>query len=211
MENKNIDGMPLITLRRLTMYLDYLEKLNVEYVSAPMIAKELDIKEIVVKKDLAYCTSKQGKPKLGHRVEDLICDIKDFLGYDNYSKAVLVGTGKLGQALLGYDGFKKSGIEIVVAFDNDPYLIGQDVHGVKVCDINKLGDLCKRMGIHIGIITTSSTSAQDVCDIMVSSGVQAIWNFATSYLKVPDDVIVQNENLAASLAVLSKKITEKNK
>ena len=64
--------------------------------------------------------------------------------------------------------------------------------------------MCRRMKVHIGIITVPAAQAQIVCDQLVAGGVLAIWNFAPVHLSVPDHILVQNENLAASLAVLSK-------
>ena len=70
-------------------------------------------------------------------------------------------------------------------------------------------DLIRRMNIHIGIITVPKESAQDVCDMMIRSGVKAIWNFAPIRLRVNKDVIVKNEDLSASLLVLLNLLKEK--
>lgn len=64
------------------------------------------------------------------------------------------------------------------------------------------------MKIRIGIITVPADSAQKVCDMLVDSGIYAIWNFAPVHLKVPDNILVQQENMAASLAVLSAHLAE---
>lgn len=210
--NKDVDAISMQTLKRLPVYLNYLEKEKLKgtiNISTPKIAKDLGLTEILVKKDIRYVTSKSGRPKIGHAVEDLIFDLKEYLGYNNCSRAVLVGAGQLGKALLGYHGFNDSNIEIVVAFDNDPRLIDTEVSGIKIVDIQKLENLCIRLNVHIGIITTNESSAQEVCDALVKGGVQAIWNFAPLRLQVPEGVIVQNENLASSLAILSKKLSDK--
>ncbi len=120
----------------------------------------------------------------------------------------LVGAGNLGQALLGYKEFDKYGLNIVAAFDISPFKISKEFFGKRVFPITKLGDLAKRMNIKIGIITTNTASAQKVADMMVDAGIKGIWNFAPTYINVPDDVIVQNENLATSLSILLSKIKD---
>ena len=57
----------------------------------------------------------------------------------------------------------------------------------------------------------SSPHAQEVCDRLVEAGVRAIWNFAPTVLRVPEGILVQNENMAASLALLSKHLSYKIK
>ena len=64
------------------------------------------------------------------------------------------------------------------------------------------------MDIKIAIITVPAQYAQGVCDVLIDAGVKAIWNFAPTHLIVPSDVVVYNENMAASLAVLSRSIIE---
>ena len=75
--------------------------------------------------------------------------------------------------------------------------------------MDKLMDLCERMGVRIGIIAVPAESAQAICSLLVESGILAIWNFAPVHLDVPEGILVHNENLAASLALLSKQLKEK--
>jgi redox-sensing transcriptional repressor len=117
-----------------------------------------------------------------------------------------VGVGNIGKALLKYDGFKRYGFKIVAAFDKDPAIVGKTFCDVKVLPVEKLHNLCARMKIKIGVIATSEDAAQEVADHMIAGGIRGIWNFAPTAIKAPDGVIVQNENLAAGLAVLSKKL-----
>lgn len=214
MNKKSIDGISLHTLKRLTIYIQYLEKekeKNREFISTPIMASDLGYSEISIKKDLNQVLTIKGKPKIGHNIDSLIKELKSYLGYDNTTTAVLVGAGKLGRALLGYKGFKKDNVEIAVAFDKNPELIGQEINGIKIVDIEKLENLCNRLQIHIGIITTNEESSQEICDKLVKSGIKAIWNFAPINLRVPSDVIIQNENLASSLVILSKKLSDRMK
>ena len=115
----------------------------------------------------------------------------------------------MGRALLSYRGFEAYGLSIVAAFDVDPNLTGGEISGKQVLPMSKLPSICQSMNIHIGIITVPASQAQAVCDALVGSGVLAIWNFAPMHLNTPEGILVQNENMAASLAVLSKHLSER--
>lgn len=191
------------TLGRLPRYLQHLKtilKNNDEYVSATAIAKELSLGEVQVRKDL-NSVSGAGRPKIGYEVGDLIKSIEYVLGYDNLSKAVIVGAGKLGQALLNFDGFKEYGVEISAAFD----LVAKKTHELhkEVFPMTQFDNYCSSNRIKIGVITVNENAAQEVCDHMVKNNIKAIWNFTPKKLTVPKDVIVQQENLALSLAHLN--------
>lgn len=208
---KNIDSqnekkVSRNTLSRLPYYLSYLKELKtqgVKQVSFPTIAKQFSLNEVLVKKDLSQITLIDGKPKVGHFVDQLINDIEEFLGYNNTTNAVLVGVGNLGSALLGYENFKTYGLEIVVAFDQNKNVVGMTRNNIQIRDLSEMEKICKRLHIHIGIITVPANQAQEICDKLVGCGIKAIWNFAQTHLKVPNDVLVQNVNLAASLSILS--------
>lgn len=213
MEEKKtmVGGISKKTLERLPVYYQYLQvkkQERVTSISAPAIAAALNLNEVQVRKELALVSRAAGKPKTGFQVDELVEDIEDFLGYHNENQAVLAGAGSLGTALLSYQGFTQYGMEIVAAFDTDAAIIGKNVSGKLVLPLEKMGNLCRRMNIHIGIITTPAEYAQSVCDRMVACGVRAIWNFAPVHLSVPDSVLLQNENMAASLALLSKYLLE---
>ncbi len=199
-------------LQRLPYYIRLLRELRengTTVVAAPAIAARLGFNEVQVRKDLASMSDSRGKPKAGFIVEELINNMEETLGYHNSNDAVLVGAGSLGRALLGYGGFGECGINIVAAFDRDPALADHSLCGKTVFPIERLGEICTRMGIHIGIITVPAEAAQEVCDALVEAGVLAIWNFAPVRLNVPTDILVQNENMAASLALLSNHLRDK--
>lgn len=199
------------TLQRLPLYLNYLRSLpkgKSENISATAIADALRLGDVQVRKDLALVSS-GGRPKVGYVTRELTSDIENFLGYHDVETAVLVGAGDLGHSLLSYDGFSGYGLEIAAAFDRDPALVGTTIAGKRVLSMEKLVDLCCRMQIHMGIIAVPGGEAQAVCDTLVSSGVLAIWNFAPVRLDVPEDVLVRNEDLAGSLAVLAKRLAER--
>lgn len=209
--NKDMANVSKATIGRLPAYHRYLTEKKAEgekTVSSTAIAEEMHLSAVQVRKDLAVISSVAGKPKLGFDVEDLIADIDRFLGYDNVSDAVLVGAGGLGSALVGYDGFKNYGLNIVAAFDCDPARIGKTIGGVRVFDVRELVHLVRRLNVRIGIIAVPKGAAQQVADRLAEGGVRAIWNFAPVHLSLPENIAVKNEDMAASLAILSKRLAE---
>lgn len=203
-------SVPKQTLSRLPQYLSHLESLpeTVRTVSATGIAAALNLNQVQVRKDLAMVSS-AGKPKVGYQLRDLIRDIKAFLGYDSANDAVIVGAGKLGRALMGYGGFKDYGLNILAAFDQCEAVVGEDEAGLPILPLDVLKETCDRLGVRIGIITVPAIAAQDVCDRLIAAGVLAIWNFAPVRLVVPSGILVQNENMASALAILSNHLAEK--
>lgn len=199
------------TLQRLPMYLSYIQGLPEDApknISATTIAEALQLNDVQVRKDLASVSS-SGKPKVGYNVKDLIAELEAFLGYNDIDNAVIVGAGSLGKALLNYSGFKAYGLNIIAAFDlcEEP----TEFQGKTVFPIVQLGSFCRKVNVHIGIITVPASSAQEICDLLVESGIRAIWNFAPVHLVVPDGILVQNENMASSLALLSNHLREQMK
>ena len=198
-------------LQRMPYYLHCLEKAEeegIQTISATSIANELKLNDVLVRKDIAAVSSTQGKPKSGFQVEGLIRDIKEYMGYNDHKDAVIVGAGSLGRALLGNSEFEQYGLSITAAFDTNEELISTEISGIRVLSFTELEEYCRETGILIGIITTPMEEAQKVADVLVRAGVSAIWNFALLRLNVPEGVLVQNENLASSLAMLSHHINQ---
>ena len=188
-------------LKRLPGYLAYLKSLPADsspFISATSIANALNMGEVQVRKDLAV-VSKAGKPKIGYPRADLEENISRYLCYDNTTDAILVGAGKLGQALLDYTGFAAYGLNILAAFDVNPATGSSK----PILPMEDLEVFCRENNVHMGIITVPARYAQQVCDKMIQCGIKAIWNFAPVHLDVPQSTLVQNENMATSLAVLS--------
>ena len=200
-------SIPKATLGRLPQYLEYLKGLpeTRRTISATAIAGALSLGDVQVRKDLAS-VSGAGKPRIGYETDILISDIESHLGYERLTNAVLVGAGKLGRALLDYDGFEDFGVRIVAGFDCNETVIK---NGLKeILPIRDLRAYCQKQNVRLGIITVGEGSAQEVCDKLVESGIEALWNFAPVTLKVPSGVILRQENLALSLAYLNNQISK---
>lgn len=201
MEQKKISKF---VLKRLPGYLDYLKSLPDDappHISATTLANALGMGQVQVRKDLAM-VSDGGRPKIGYLRTALIDDIEQFLGYDNTTDAVLIGAGKLGQALMGYKGFDEYGLNILAAFDANPKSDRTD-EGKPIYHVSQLAQFCRENKVLMGIITVPADHAQTVADQLIAGGIKAIWNFAPTHLEVPGNILVQYENMATSLAVLS--------
>ena len=149
--------------------------------------------------------STAGKPKIGYMIKDLIAELESFLGYDNLNSALIVGVGKLGRALLEYDGFARYGIEIIAGFDQ---AAEEDASGKPVYPMSRLSAFCRENAVKIGVIAVPAAAAQQVCDQMIKSGILAILNFAPTHLVTPENILVRNENIAVSLAMLSDHLAQ---
>jgi redox-sensing transcriptional repressor len=200
--------IPEASLRRLPIYYRSLQEMmtaGVAQVSCADLARVLGLDPTQVRKDIEM-TGIVGKPRVGYPLGELVHWIENFLGWNRPKEAVLAGAGSLGSALLGYEKFRRHGMRIVAAFDVDPEKIGQRIHGREVQPLMFLPDFVRQTKTFVGVIATPAGVAQSVADLMVSGGIRAIWNFAPAHLQVPEQVILQNEDLYHSLASLSFKL-----
>ncbi len=199
-------------LERYPVYLKYLLSLQGgenKNVSSPMIAKALGLSEEQVRKDLQIVSKQMGKPNQGRNIDELIKDIQAFLGYDKIEEAIIVGVGHLGKAFMNYTGFSSFGLNIIAGFDVDPKLIGTSINNKPIYDLYSLEKVVSKLKIKIAILVVPQDSAQMVVNQLVNCGIQAIWNFVPTHIDVPENVVVENVNLASSLAVLSHKLNTK--
>jgi redox-sensing transcriptional repressor len=201
-------AVPEPTLKRLPLYhrlLKEMQQAGRPSVSCTDIGAELKLDPTQVRKDLEV-VGVSGRPRVGFVTQDVVQGIEEFLGWKKVNEAFLVGAGSMGSALLGYRKFEECGLKIVAAFDTHPAKIGRQIHGKHVLSLDKVTDLAQRMHVLIGIITVPAPEAQAVADMLVAGGILAIWNFAPVRLRVPDNLIVHNEDLYCSLASLSQKL-----
>lgn len=202
--NKEI---PVISLQRLPIYLNYLKSLPEDrvYVSSGLIAEALEMGEVLVRKDLAY-TSAVGRPRVGYVTKELVAALEDFLCCNGSRNAVIAGVGALGKAVLSYGGFANYGIDIVAAFDSDPEKIGKEIAGKPVYDIADAGKEVRRIKAELAVVCVPAQVAQKVSDLLIKSGVKAILNFAPVLIKAPEGIVVRHIDVAANLAILSSMI-----
>ncbi|NCN06054.1 MAG: redox-sensing transcriptional repressor Rex [Spirochaetales bacterium] len=206
MARVKISSVP--TIRRLPSYLHIIEaaqKEGKDFISGTVIAEELELEPIQVRKDLAI-TGISGKPRIGFPVAELLDAITKFLDWHHTHRAILVGAGNLGTALAGYAEFNRHGMSILAAFDSDSRKQGTRINGVEVFPLEKIGEKVKELEIELAVLTVPSPYAQETTEVLLAAGIKAIWNFTNIKLKVPKGIIVQKEDLSSGYAVLSVKI-----
>lgn len=201
--------IPKATLARLPVYLRYLKEeadKGVVFISSASIAEDMKLSAISVRKDLAL-VSAPGKPRMGFEIVRLMADMERMLGYHCYANAVVVGAGRLGRAILCYDGFENYGIHMVAGFDNSPEKIGA-VSGKPIYPVERLKEIAAREAIQKAIIAVPKEAARSACDMLVEAGVKSILNFAPVYLTVPDGVQIKCVDFAAMLATLGAPLSK---
>lgn len=206
MAKKKIPATP--SIRRLPAYLYVVRKADadgLEYVSGKMVAQELDLEPIQVRKDLAM-TGIVGKPKRGYPVKELLVTIEEFLGWHKQVASFVIGAGSLGTALAGYQSLQDHGLTILAEFDNNPQKIGTSVHGIPVFHIDQLKEKAKELKPAVLILTVPASAAQECTDLAVETGISVIWNFTRINLMVPDSISVQDEDLSAGYAMVSRRL-----
>jgi len=187
------------------VYLRCLQRLkanDIRTVSSEALAKAARVKSTQLRKDLTYF-GQFGTRGLGYDVEQLSKMISDLLGTTSLQPVILVGVGNLGLALLSYKGFEQEGFEIVAAFDLDSTHKRDKSGSTPILPMDRLAELVPKRGVRMAIISVPAAAAQDVANQLVDAGVTGILNFAPIVLHVPDEVMVNNVNLAIELENLS--------
>lgn len=202
MENR--DMIPEPALRRLPWYLSYVTLLHergVEYVSSTQLSRELKVNASQIAKDLSFLDIK-GKTRIGYEVPLLEHKLEEFLGFRREHRAVIVGAGSLGGALMQDSGLTRYGLDIVAGFDVDPSLVGTTKHGLPVFHVDELAERCHKLHAGIGILAVPVEHAQEVADSLIAAGVRAIWNFTPYRICAPEGVVISNTSIYAHLAVM---------
>jgi len=198
-------SIPEVVIARLPIYIQKLNQLlreGRENVSSQEMAEHLGVTSAQIRKDLSFFGG-FGKQGTGYNVIKLLESLRSILNLNQIWEVVLVGVGHLGQALLSYQGFSHKGFEIVMAFDNDPKVIGETFAGITVTDVNEMQrHICPR-GIPIAILTVPAGNAQEMADQLIRCGVKAILNYAPVTLKVPEGIRLANIDPVLSLQTIT--------
>lgn len=200
--------IPRSVIERIPFYINYLDKLiekDIEMTSSKIMADELCLGEVQVRKDLNLISGK-GRPKIGYNVKELREDFEKLVRDDELTKMIIVGFGKIGEGLANYKGFKKSGFMLMGIFDNDPNKIGKKALDLEILPEDELKNYCQKNKIDIGIITVPASSAQRVCNDIILSGVKGILNFTNVKLEVPENISVRNVDISSLLTMLAIEI-----
>lgn len=185
---------PDVVVRRLPLYartLAYLQQEGVKSVSSQELGARINVTAAQIRKDLSYF-GQLGKQGIGYKVDELLHHINRILGLSQDWNVVLVGVGHLGQAIARYSGFSEKGIHIVGLFDTDPKKIGNDLVGLTIQHVNQISNVVREHNVRMAIVAVAAEQAQDVVNMLVQAGVEAILNYAPVIVQVPDGVWVRH-------------------
>jgi redox-sensing transcriptional repressor len=199
---------PKAVVGRVSLYLRQLEAFERQghtTVSSSQLGAALGINNAQVRKDLAFF-GQFGYPGIGYRIEELIAALRRILGIDRDWPLAMVGLGNLGRALLRYRGFRSRGFHVVALFDNEPGKIGMVYDNLTVEPLEALRKTVAARGITLAVLSVPADAAQRVADLMVTSGILGILNFAPVPLNVPPTVNVVGVDLSVQLEHLAYKV-----
>ncbi len=185
---------PDVVVRRLPLYartLAYLQAQGVASVSSQDLGTLINVTAAQIRKDLSYF-GQLGKQGIGYNVDELLQHINTILGLSQDWNVVLVGVGQLGQAIARYSGFAERGIHIVGLFDADPNKVGTELAGLTIRDVREIGTVVRNEQVRMAIVAVSAAQAQDVVDMLVAAGVEAILNYAPVNVRTPEGVWVRH-------------------
>ena len=198
-------------IRRLPRYyrrLTEMQRAGVERISSSTLAESLGLTASQIRQDLS-CFGEFGQQGYGYNVESLRAAIAQILGLDRGHTAIIMGAGKLGQALIESFQFSQNGFQLLAAFDVDPNLVGTTVAGIPVLHNDQLEEFAAQNPISIGVLTVPKPAAVETADRLVRLGVKGIWNFTTQKLTLSDpNVKVEKIHFGDSLLALSYMISE---
>lgn len=192
-------------IRRLPKYYRYLKELlrnEIYRTSSNELSSMTGFSASQIRQDLNNFGG-FGQQGFGYDVFNLSNEIGKIIGVDKNYKIVIVGAGNIGQAISNYTGFYENGYEVKAVFDNNPNLVGTARKDIIIKDINEAEEYLKNNFIDIAVICTPKSVSQTVADLLVKSGIKAIWNFAPADIKVPEDVSIENVHLNESLFSLT--------
>ena len=198
-------AIPEATVGRLPIYLRSLVEMaerGAATVSSGDLAEAAGVNSAKVRKDLSYLGS-YGTRGVGYDVAYLIHQVRRELGLTQDWPVLIAGAGNLGHALSNYKGFTARGFRIVAIVDNSKGKVGERIGSIIVEHIDRLGQICRREDVAIGVICTPAAAAQEVADRMVAAGIRSILNFAPAVIAVQDSVSVRKVDLSIELQILA--------
>tara|TARA_Y100001968_G_C19364695_1_gene721836 strand:- start:103 stop:732 length:630 start_codon:yes stop_codon:yes gene_type:complete len=194
-------SIPEATVRRFSLYLRELEELGVaknDSINSKDLGKRLGLSDVQVRKDLSFL-KQCGRPGVGYRVSLLSKELKTILGKGKKIPTIVIGAGKIGQAICSYPRFGERGFEIIAVFDSSKEVIGQKVASHKVKDIKDIKAVCLKNNIQLGVLAVPPEAARRVSRQLIDVGIMGVLNFAPTHLDLPDGVAVIDVDFSLAL------------
>ena len=210
MEEKKISSAVIKRLPRYYRYLSELLEKGIDRISSHELSKKMNVTASQIRQDFNNFGG-FGQQGYGYNVSFLHDEIGKILGLEHNYNVIIVGAGNLGQALANYGGFTKLGFQMAAIFDINPEKIGKTINGIPVYSIDEIETFIQKHSVDIAALTLPKDQASKIAGYLAEVGVEAFWNFASTDLKVPSHVVVENVHLAESLMRLSYRLSEKDK
>lgn len=198
------DMIPEPTLQRLPWYLAYVSRIRaagVEHVSSTQISRDVNVVAAQIAKDLSYLNIR-GRTRIGYEVAELERVLSTFLGFGRLHRAIIIGVGSLGGALMQDSGLNRFGLKIVAGFDINPAITGTHACGIPIFKPDQLPEKVAELKAEIAIITVPDNQAQLMADFAALAGIKALWNFTPVRLREPQGAVVQDTSIYAHLAMM---------
>lgn len=202
---KDFSKISMAVIRRLPKYHRYLKELlekDIRRISSKELSDIIGFTASQIRQDLNNFGG-FGQQGYGYNVDLLYHEIEKILGLNKAYSTIIVGAGNLGQAIVNYTSFTKTGFMPKAMFDVNPKLIGLKIRDLEIMDADNIETFVNENSIDIGVICTTKEHAQKIADRLVKCNIKGIWNFAPADLEVPDDVMLENVHLSESLYTLS--------
>lgn len=210
--NENAKHISNSVIRRLPRYYRFLGELLKEgtiKISSRELSERMRLTASQIRQDL-NCFGGFGQQGYGYNVAELRGEIAKIIGIEKRIKAILIGAGNLGRALSVHIDFPKNGCELIGVFDSNEELTGNNIGGLKIKHISDISEFCKENKPQIAVLCIPKTAAHSVCELLISEGVEAFWNFSHYDLNLSfKGVIVENVHLRDSLLTLAYNVNNK--
>ncbi len=208
-QRKHISEAVIRRLPKYLRHLNVLKKSGIERVSSQKLGDRMGITASQIRQDFS-CFGEFGQQGYGYEVEGLLTEFKGILGLTQVYNVIVMGAGKLGQALTNYSNFDKRGFHICALFDVDESIVGNEIFGIHVHHVDELSEFSLKNKIDIAIISTPSHAAPSIAQLLTENGIKNIWNFAPIDIDI-EGAIIENVNLSDSLYVLAYRMKETDK
>lgn len=208
---KSLEQIPDIIIGRLPVYYQYLKNLQnspKEYISSEELAELTGFSSSLIRKDLSYFGT-FGRKSYGYDIYCLFQQINIIMGFNYKKKIIIIGAGHLGQALAYNKGYLERGYNLIGIFDKNPQLIGLYLNDIEVKNVSELESFMENNNIDVAALTVPGGAAQKITDRLVAVGIKAIWDFTEVPLKVPDEVLMEEQLINEGLCKLSCKMNQK--
>lgn len=207
---KKLDEIPNVIIERLPLYYQYLKNLQnsaKKYISSEELSELTGLSSSLIRKDLSYFGT-FGRKSYGYDVHCLFQQISIIMGFNYEKNIIIVGAGQLGQALAYNKGYSERGYKLIGIFDKNPKLIGLFINDIEIKGVNKLEDFIKENKVDLAALTVPGGAAQKTTDRLIAAGIKAIWDFTEVPLKVPEDVLLEEQLINEGLCKLSVKMNQ---